>query len=54
MPPRLNKRQQRELEELEALSGPSNVAHVSSEDEAPMVSIPGVANFSNVSDLRWA
>jgi hypothetical protein len=51
MPPRLNKRQQRESEELEALGGPS-IAHVSSEYEASMVSKPGVANFSNVSDLR--
>jgi hypothetical protein len=49
MPPRLNKRQQRELEELEALGGPSN-AQVSSEDEAPIVNKPGVASFSNVSD----
>lgn len=51
MPPRLNKRQQRELEELEALGGPSN-APFSGEDEAPMVSKVGVANFSNVSGSR--
>jgi len=48
MPPRLNKRQQRELEELEALGGPSN-AQVSSEDEALVVNKPGVAAaFSSV------
>jgi hypothetical protein len=48
MPPRLNKRQQRELEELEALGGPSHTP-VSSEDDAPMVSKPIAAGFSNVS-----
>ncbi|KAJ7476899.1 transcriptional repressor TCF25-domain-containing protein [Mycena galericulata] len=34
MPPRLNKRQQRELEELEALGGPSNLQDSSSDDES--------------------
>ncbi|KAJ7174569.1 transcriptional repressor TCF25-domain-containing protein [Mycena filopes] len=34
MPPRLNKRQQRELEELEALGGPSKPQESSSEDES--------------------
>ncbi|KAG5645371.1 hypothetical protein DXG03_006324 [Asterophora parasitica] len=45
MPPRLNKRQQRELEELEALGGPSK-AEVSSEEELPAPK-PAKASFSN-------
>lgn len=55
MPPRLNKRQQRELEELEALGGSSN-AHIqnSSEDEAPMNIKPGTASFSNVSNPQFS
>jgi hypothetical protein len=52
MAPRLNKRQQRELEELEALGGPSN-AQVSSEDEAPIVAKLGVAGFSSVRVLTF-
>ncbi|RDB20291.1 Transcription factor 25 [Hypsizygus marmoreus] len=45
MPPRLNKRQQRELEELQALGGPS-AADVSSEEELPASKI-AVSTFSN-------
>lgn len=33
MPPRLNKRQQRELEELEALGSKSNISGSSSDEE---------------------
>jgi hypothetical protein len=47
MAPRLSKRQQRELEELEALGGPSNI-QVSSGDEAPIVAKLGLAGFSSV------
>ena len=51
MPPRLNKRQQRELEELEALGGPSHEAAISSDEELAKLSIqshagPGFAAVS--------
>lgn len=53
MPPRLNKRQQREQEELEALGGPSNEVHLSSEDEEALISVKkaigGGSGFSAVS-----
>lgn len=49
MPPRLNKRQQRELEELEALGG-SSKQEVSSEDEQP-IARGTVGGFSNVGCL---
>ncbi|KAF5364015.1 hypothetical protein D9756_001067 [Leucocoprinus leucothites] len=43
MPPRLNKRQQRELEELEALGGPSkSTGSESTDDETPTVKNKGV------------
>ncbi|KAF9457388.1 transcriptional repressor TCF25-domain-containing protein [Collybia nuda] len=47
MPPRLNKRQQRELEELEALGGRSD-SEVSSEDEAPVVTKNAPTGFSSL------
>jgi hypothetical protein len=40
MPPRLNKRQQREFEELEALGKASPNVSTSSEDEGTSVSVP--------------
>ena len=46
MPSRLNKRQQRELEELEALGGPST-AQIHSEEDAPVTKKN--TTFSNVS-----
>jgi len=51
MPPRLNKRQQRELEELEALkfAKPTESVEESSEDdEVPGPSKPRVGGFANV------
>jgi hypothetical protein len=40
MPPRLNKRQQRELEELEALSGsPAGIPHPSAGEEKDVAEI---------------
>jgi len=46
MPPRLNKRQQRELEELEALGSSSKITEVSSgEDDEPR---QGRGGFSTV------
>ncbi|KAF8075761.1 transcriptional repressor TCF25-domain-containing protein [Lyophyllum atratum] len=44
MPPRLNKRQQRALEELQTLGGPSN-ASLSSDDDAPLPKKPAFSNF---------
>ncbi|GLB33138.1 putative DUF654-domain-containing protein [Lyophyllum shimeji] len=46
MPPRLNKRQQRELEELQALGGPSNL-DASSDDEPVRLTKSTPAIFSN-------
>lgn len=51
MPPRLNKRQQRELEELEALGGPqanSKEVEASTDDEQPPVRGVTAAGFSAV------
>jgi hypothetical protein len=53
MPPRLNKRQQRELEELEALGGPSDPEN-SSEDDVPIITKKPTAGFSNVSVIASA
>lgn len=53
MPPRLNKRQQRELEELEALGGRSD-PDVSSDDETPVITKSSTAGFSSVSDYQFA
>uniref|UniRef100_P9WEI3 Probable transcription factor claV n=1 Tax=Ampulloclitocybe clavipes TaxID=56467 RepID=CLAV_AMPCV len=43
MPPRPNKRQQREQEELESLGGPSHEGEVSSEDEVAKRSVKNIA-----------
>jgi hypothetical protein len=52
MPPRLNKRQQRELEELEALGKASPEVNVSSEDEGANVLAPSTGGgFSAVSSI---
>ncbi len=51
MPPRLNKRQQRELEELESLSGPINIPGPQSTDddeEVPVVKSKGVFAAASV------
>lgn len=49
MPPRLNKRQQRELEELEALGGQSNLpGSESTDDEVPAVKNKGVFATASV------
>jgi hypothetical protein len=54
MAPRLNKRQQRELEELEALGGASHEAPRSSDEELikPVVQIHTGPGFAAVSLLR--
>ncbi|KZP07253.1 DUF654-domain-containing protein [Athelia psychrophila] len=46
MPPRLNKRQQRELEELEALGKASNVEEPSSEEEAEIIPVKPAGGFA--------
>lgn len=47
MPPRLSKRQQRELEELEALGGSSNVDDIDHSEEEETAK-PAVAGFAAV------
>jgi len=50
MPPRLNKRQQRELEELEALKAKTEQLESESEvDEAPPIVKPAGGGFAAVS-----
>jgi hypothetical protein len=50
MPPRLNKRQQRELEELEALGKASPEINLSSDDESTGVPAPSASGgFAAVS-----
>ena len=52
MPPRLNKRQQRELEELEALGKGSPEVNISSEDESTNIAAPSTGGgFAAVSTL---
>ncbi|KAF7979523.1 hypothetical protein HWV62_42100 [Athelia sp. TMB] len=46
MPPRLNKRQQRELEELEAFENASKVEDISSEDDAPIAPAKPAGGFA--------
>lgn len=57
MPPRLNKRQQRELEELEALGGPNKPSGSDlTDDEAPVVKKTGVfaaAGVRSLPTLTW-
>jgi hypothetical protein len=53
MPPRLNKRQQRELEELEALGKGSPEVNISSEDEGTNIAAPSTGGgFAAVSSVR--
>ena len=53
MPPRLNKRQQRELEELEALKlgNQSQGLDLSEEEAEPTFNIRGGGGFSNVRSM---
>lgn len=48
MPPRLNKRQQRELEELEALGKDSNVEELYNEEEAEILPVKPAGGFAAV------